>query len=208
MPKYFLFDCDGVILDSMHIKTLGYREIFSDQPTELIERFIDFHLRNGGLPRYNKIRYFYNELRGEPISERDVDRLAAQYAAVMRREMHNPALIIPEVVDFIRKHQGSCTFHVVSATEEQELCDELTVLGLASLFCSIHGSPALKEENVEKILTTYGYAPPDTVFVGDSINDLAAAQAFCLPFWGYNNEALRGLPGVVYVERGTLFSAR
>ena len=60
--KNILWDFDGVILSSMHIRDWGFREIFKTFKKEDVQKLLDYHNLNGGLSRYVKIRYFYEEI--------------------------------------------------------------------------------------------------------------------------------------------------
>ena len=62
MIKNILFDFDGVILDSMPTRNYGFKKIFEKFDDNLVDIFLIYHNKNGGLSRYVKIKYFYNEL--------------------------------------------------------------------------------------------------------------------------------------------------
>ena len=66
--RVILWDFDGVIINSNQIRERGFREVLSEYPISQIESLIDFHRRNGGLSRYVKFKYFFNDIRGEDIS--------------------------------------------------------------------------------------------------------------------------------------------
>ena len=68
------FDFDGVILDSMPIRDLGFREIFRMYDDQVVEQLISYHKVNGGLSRFHKIKYFFNELLNTSISEEKICR--------------------------------------------------------------------------------------------------------------------------------------
>jgi beta-phosphoglucomutase-like phosphatase (HAD superfamily) len=72
MIKNILFDFDGVILDSMPIRDYGFKKIFEDYDDDLVNKFLKYHNRNGGLSRYVKIKYFYNKLLKQEISEEKI----------------------------------------------------------------------------------------------------------------------------------------
>ena len=40
---FFIFDCDGVILNSNELKNIAFKEVLSDETDELINLFIDYH---------------------------------------------------------------------------------------------------------------------------------------------------------------------
>ena len=60
--KTILFDCDGVILNSNQIKTESFRKAFNKYDLKLVEEFILFHKSNGGISRYEKIKFFFKNL--------------------------------------------------------------------------------------------------------------------------------------------------
>ena len=54
--KLFIFDFDGVIVDSVDIKTEAFGEIYSNYGSSITEKVKNYHIENGGLSRYEKIR--------------------------------------------------------------------------------------------------------------------------------------------------------
>lgn len=197
--KNIIFDFDGVILDSMEVKTLAFKRLFKDFPEEKVATLLEYHLRNGGMSRYEKIRYFFHSILGKPVDESVILEFAQRYSDLTRCELANPAYLIEEVVSFVRNNFGSYNMHVASGADERDLkyiCDRL---GLTSFFISIHGSPRSKEEIVRYIINTFGYRVSETILVGDSINDYYAALANGIAFVGYNNESLKDLDRTRYV---------
>ena len=51
---FFVFDCDGVILDSNLLKTIAFSKSLPEYP-EKVSKFIDYHKANGGISRYKKV---------------------------------------------------------------------------------------------------------------------------------------------------------
>ena len=50
------FDFDGVILDSLDIKEIGFRKIFSQYSDLNVNKLIHYHNQNLGKSRFIKIR--------------------------------------------------------------------------------------------------------------------------------------------------------
>ncbi len=191
--KTILWDFDGVILDSMKIRDEGFYAIFNNHPLELVEKLMAFHHQNGGLSRYVKIRYFYNELLGKTISDEKVNKLATQFSEVMLKKLVNPELIIHDSVDFIKENHTNYNFHIVSGSDGKELNVLCEKLGLSKYFKDINGSPTPKIILVENILKEYNYSLNETILIGDSINDYEAAVENNIAFYGYNNRKLTSL---------------
>jgi len=190
MKKTILWDFDGVILDSMEVRDFGFREIFKKFKKEHVSQLIDYHRINGGLSRYVKIRYFFEDIMHESIEADEVMKYAINFSEIMRKELTNPKNLISESVSFIRNNFDKYCFHIVSGSDQEELrflCKELSI---ANYFISIHGSPTHKTRLVKELLEKYDYKLAKTCLIGDSINDFEAASLNNISFYGYNNESL------------------
>ncbi|WP_419770607.1 MAG: HAD-IA family hydrolase [Candidatus Marinarcus sp.] len=190
MIKNILFDFDGVILDSMPIRDFGFKEIFKDFDKDIVEKLLQYHRQNGGLSRYVKIRYFYEELLVQEISENRIQELAEEFSKIMKKELTNKQYIIDETYEFIKNNTTKYNLHIVSGSDEKELQYLCKELGLEKYFISINGSPTPKNEIVKKVLREYNYMLNETILIGDSINDFEAAKINNIDFYGFNNENL------------------
>lgn len=208
MIKNLIFDFDGVILDSMPVRDVGFREIFKEHGKEPIEKFLPYHREKGGISRFVKIRYFYEELLGLDISEEKVQELAQLFTKIMREELTDPKYLIHETVDFIRENQQAYRMHVASGSEEGELKFLCETHGITDSFQSIHGSPTPKPKLIADILQDNRYDIIETVMIGDSTTDYESAIANGIDFYGYNNPKLKELSDH-YIEsfRGFSFAS-
>ena len=59
--KCIIFDFDGVIKDSVDIKTNAFAEIFSKYGTSIVDKVLDHHKMNGGISRFEKIKHYYKQ---------------------------------------------------------------------------------------------------------------------------------------------------
>lgn len=190
MFKTILWDFDGVIIDSMHIRNFGFKKVFEGFPASEVEKLLEYHLENGGLSRYNKIRYFFENIRNEEISEEKIREYANTFSEIMRSELVNSDNIIEDSISFIKKSYQKYKFHIVSGSDQNELRFLCKELGIDQYFVSIHGSPVPKIELVSHLLNQYGYNSGETCLIGDSINDYEASIANNIHFIGYNNRSL------------------
>ena len=106
MIKNIIFDFDGVILDSMPIRTEGFKKIFKNYDNKKVEELISFHLINGGLSRFVKIKYFFEELLETSISEEEINFFADKYSKIMKENLINEKYLIRETVDFIKNNNN------------------------------------------------------------------------------------------------------
>jgi len=72
------FDFDGVLAESVDIKTRAYALLFREEREEVVSEFIDFHLKNDGISRFEKIKYFYRAILHRPLSEKKFQSLSAK----------------------------------------------------------------------------------------------------------------------------------
>jgi len=188
--KNILWDFDGVILDSMPIRDYGFRKIFENYSKELVEEFIKYHRINGGLSRFHKIKYFYNELLGKEIDKIEINNYAGKFSLIMKEQLVNPKYLISDSVYFIKKNYKNYNFHIVSGSEHNELNYLCAKLGLTKYFISINGSPTPKNDLVKNLILKEKYDKNQTILIGDSINDYEASKINSIKFYGFNNKEL------------------
>jgi len=191
MIKNIIFDFDGVILDSVPTKTEGFKKLFQDFSSELVDKLLEYHIQNGGMSRYKKIKYFFNELLNQDILEDEIIIYANLYSEITKEELTNPKYIIEDTVNFIKQNHKKYNMHIASGADENDLryiCDKLD---LTKYFLSIYGSPKIKSDIVQNILESNNYEKEETILIGDSINDHEAANENGIEFYGYNNHLLQ-----------------
>lgn len=203
VQKYsiLLWDFDGVILDSMHIRDLGFEKVLSAYPEAQVSDLLIYHRANGGLSRYVKFRYFFEVIRNEKIEEEQVLEMAERFSVIMRELLTDPVNLIKDAVGYLERNFETQEMHVVSGSDQNELqylCDQL---GVAEYFHSINGSPTPKTELVRRRITL---ARNNYALIGDSINDYDAAHTNGIDFYGYNNSALTEI-GTGYISKFEMF---
>lgn len=192
MIKAILFDFDGVIIDSLPIREYGFREIFKQFDKSFVDELITYHNINGGLSRFHKIKYFYQNILNKNIDEKTIQEYADKFSDIMQKELPNKKYLIEESVNFIENHYKKFDLHIVSGSEQNELRYLCKELGISEYFKSINGSPTYKNDLVRNLLDIYQYNPKECLLIGDSINDYDAAHINKIDFYGYNNIDLHG----------------
>lgn len=191
MIKNIIFDFDGVILDSVPTKTEGFKKLFQDFQVELVDKLIVYHIQNGGISRYKKIKYFFNEILNQEISEDEILSYASKYSEITKEELTNSKYIIDDTISFIKQNYKKYNMHIASGADENDLKYICEKLELSQYFQSIKGSPAIKSEIVKNILEFNNYKKEEIILIGDSINDYEAADVNGIEFYGYNNYDLK-----------------
>jgi phosphoglycolate phosphatase-like HAD superfamily hydrolase len=185
--KVILWDFDGVILDSNAVRDLGFKKVLSAYPDDQVNELMRFHHANGGLSRYVKFKYFFEQVLGQNISEEELLKLANSFSVIMKSLLINPNLLILDSVNFIKKNFEKYKMHIVSGSDQTELRFLCAELELTPFFHSIHGSPTAKKTLVKNMLHEFNYDVKDCILIGDSINDYEAAIYNGIDFAGYNN---------------------
>ncbi len=182
--RHLIFDFDGVLAESNEIRFAGFRLLFKDYPAGPVERFMQYVRSNGGISRYEKIRYFFESIhKTGPISDAEVTRLAMKYSELVKQEVMK-APPVKGAGEFLSHHEGDYDFAIVSGSDQEELREICRVRGIDRFFVEILGSPANKESNLSLLLFRTGWDREACLFIGDSLNDLEAAQLNKIAFMG------------------------
>ena len=180
--EVFFFDFDGVIADSMDIKTKAFAELYEPYGWEVMDKVTRHHLAHGGMSRYMKIRHYHNEFLGKEISENEVNVLAGRFAELVREKVGKAPLINGVLVFLQMLRDRDKGLFVVSGTPEQEIQKVIEDKQLKKFFIEVKGSPALKAENLEYLLSKYTLDVNETMFFGDSPEDMKAAVSLGMKF--------------------------
>jgi phosphoglycolate phosphatase-like HAD superfamily hydrolase len=205
MIKTILWDFDGVILDSMKIKGDGFLELFNGYDKKYLDKLEIFHYANGGVSRFEKIKYFYKNILSQDISEEKIITLADKFAEIIKLKLINEDNLICETVEFIKCNYKKYNFHIVSGAEHNELNNLCDNFQLSQYFKSIDGSPTKKDILVANILEKYGYKKDETILIGDAITDYNASVKNGIKFYGYNNTKLKEYSAIYITKYKEVF---
>lgn len=188
-----LWDFDGVILNSMKIKGDGFVELFKEYDQKAVQKLEQYHYANGGISRFEKIKYFFSNILKQNITENEVEKLAEMFANIIAKKLFDKSNLIDETVEFIKDNYKKYDFHIVSGAEHNELNKLCALFELTQYFKSIHGSPTKKDILVKNVIEEYNYQTKDIILIGDAITDYNAAVKNKITFFGYNNLELKKL---------------
>jgi phosphoglycolate phosphatase-like HAD superfamily hydrolase len=181
-PRGIILDFDGVIVESVDIKTRAFRELFAGYP-EHVERIVAFHEANAGVSRYEKFRVIFREFLHEPCDEARMRGLGSRFSElVMDAVIRCPFVRGAEA--FLKEFGARYALFLASGTPQNELREVAHRRGLTAHFHEIHGAPRTKVEIIRGILETHRWEPADVVVIGDSLTDYHAAQSLRIPFIG------------------------
>jgi len=178
------FDFDGVILDSVNVKSEAFAEMFRPYGPEIEAKVVKYHLSHGGVSRFEKFRFWYENYLNCPIDDQLIDKLSKRFSDLVLKKV----IAAPFIEDALKtlKFVKSLNIpaYVVSGTPEDEVKYIIRTRGLESYFTEVHGSPACKEEAVHNILQRKGYKPSSCLYIGDALTDYRAARKTGVCFLG------------------------
>jgi HAD superfamily hydrolase (TIGR01549 family) len=179
----FFFDFDGVLADSVEVKTKAFARLFEPFGPEVMARVVDHHRRYSGVTRVDKFRHYYREFLQQPLSEEDLAELCRRFARLVVDEVV-AAPEIPGAEAFLRVAVGQLPLFVVSAAPEAELQEIVRSRKWSGYFREVRGAPRSKQENLASLLREYALSPERCLFFGDAEADYRAAQACGVAFIG------------------------
>lgn len=191
------WDFDGVLMNSNAVRDKGFELVLADYPKDQVQQLIEFHQANGGLSRYVKFRYFFEEVRGEKVTDEEVQVWANKFSEIMLANLINKDLLIKETNDFVKANYQNYKMHIVSGSDGNELRKICKGVGIDPYFKSIKGSPTPKKELIANILQKENYNISEYLLIGDSINDYEAAMSNNIMFMGYNSSIAESLSTTV-----------
>ena len=174
MIKAIIFDFDGVLVESVNVKTRAFAKMFEDKGEEVVRQVTSFHLKNGGMTRDKKIMFYYNEILMCPLSDEKLEELCDTFSRLVVDEVIRSPYV-EGAKEFLEKFYSEIDFYVASGTPEQELREIVKRRGMSLFFKGVFGSPVQKGEIAKMILKQNGYNSKEVVYVGDSIADLRGA---------------------------------
>ena len=177
-----ILDFDGVILESVDVKTRAFRELFSFTPKH-VDEIVNFHVKNGGMSRFDKFRYFYKNILKEPLSDEQYEFLSTRFSELVFDGVLK-SIFVPGAENFCGHFSTKTSLFVVSATPVSELTEIVRLRGLLDYFKAIYGSPRTKQECIEEILINMNCPKENAIFVGDALNDYKAAKKAGVRFVG------------------------
>lgn len=178
-----VFDFDGVLVESVDIKTQAFKTLYKNYNEKLIKEIVAYHLNNGGVTRYEKIRYVHKNILGKNLSVKEEIQLITKFSELVE-DLVITAKWVPGTFEFLNKYQKLLPLHILSATPEDELLRIIKGRQMSQYFSSITGAPGLKSETLLKICKFSNYAPKKILMIGDSYSDFEAAQIAQTSFIG------------------------
>lgn len=176
-----VFDFDGTLVDSAHLKTWAYFEVLKEvQGVEPILR--NTLAKNASFTRQQVFESVQKSLSDS--RDLDVEHLVERYAEVCRSSVAG-APEIDGATEFLEwLHNQGKSLYVSSATPERELLWLLGERSFSKYIERAYGAPQTKNHHIRKILKRENVDPRRLLYIGDSLADFSAARSEGCEFVG------------------------
>ena len=178
------FDFDGVICDSVDIKTQAFAEIYREYGKFVEKNVVKYHLKNGGISRYEKFKYWHEEYLSIDLTEKELEELAKKFSRLVFDKVVEANYIegVNDTLNLLSEY--NVPSYIISGTPENEIKEIVVKKGLNDFFKEVHGSPKSKSTIVKNIMVKEKYNPSKCLFIGDALSDLEAADYNQIKFLG------------------------
>jgi len=181
MLKGIIFDFDGVIVESVQVKTDAFASLYEQYGDNIVTKVIEHHEANGGMSRFEKIKLYHGFYLNKAITNEEIEELASQFSKlVVQKVIDSP--YVPGVFQYIQKCYKKYNLFISTGTPTNEIKQILNARDIAEYFIEIHGSPEKKSVHITQIISKYNYHPEELIFYGDANTDINAAKQAGVPF--------------------------
>lgn len=178
-----IFDCDGVILESMDAKNAAQAKICEEIAPEHVEAFAAYTAEHGGVSRFEKFAWLIRRAFNRDITPEESTRMGEKFTQYCLDAVL-AAPLVPGFLETVQQWHGRTPMFVASGTPHYELVEILQKRGLDHYFAGICGTPPGKAALLTSIVREVGAPPATMVMVGDSKTDLDAAVIAGTRFYG------------------------
>lgn len=176
----YVFDCDGVVLDSNSLKTEAFRATGMPYGEAAADALVGHHVANGGISRFAKFRHFLDCLVPPGSHGPSFEELLANYASAVRTGLRECP--VASGLEQLRTATADARWLIVSGGSQEELREVFADRGIADWFDGgIFGSPDTKDQILAREIASGNIVGP-TLFIGDSTYDYRAATTAGLDF--------------------------
>ncbi len=179
----FIFDFDGVIADSVEVKTRAFAKLFTRFGAEIENKVVAHHRSHGGMTRVEKFKYYYAHFLNMELSQTGLNELCQDFSSLVVDDVVSSEGIVG-AYDFIEQWHDKIDCFIDSATPDDEIVEIVKKRGLNPFFKEVLGSGQSKADNLKTILLNYNLKKENCIFWGDAHSDYLAATQCQVPFIG------------------------
>ncbi len=161
--KVVFWDFDGVIKDSVEVKSIAFEKLFSIYGSKISSRIREHHEKNGGVSRFDKIP-LYMSWTNELVTNEGVQKFCNQFSLLVKQSVIDSPWV-PGFLEFIGSNHNKQKHILVTATPKDEIEEILEKLDIV-----------LKKDAIFMELNNLAIEPKNAIMLGDSNSDYKAAK--------------------------------
>jgi HAD superfamily hydrolase (TIGR01549 family) len=178
--KAIFWDFDGVIKESVAVKTKSYISVFRKYGSRITDRVRIHHEENGGQSRFEKIPLYLSWVY-EKVDQELVERYCDEFASLVVDAVIESEWV-PGAREYLQQNCGQQRFVMITATPQGEIEFILKALGIDLFFERVYGAPMSKSKAIKMVLDERFCSVDECLVIGDSESDLEAARVNGLDF--------------------------
>ena len=195
MIKAIILDFDGVILESVDIKTEAFRELFSRYTAD-VEPVVNYHLKNNGVSRFIKFQHIWEKILNKKYDDSVKDNLGEEFSKIVTNKVIGSPFVAG-ALDFLNMFYEKVPLYVASAVPEKELTKIIDGKEIGKYFNKIYGfPPTSKPAAIADVKARESADAREILFIGDSRQDLRAALDSEIFFIARKNKESFTDPGI------------
>ena len=180
-----VFDCDGVLLDTMPAKIEAFRRWVPEAHAEYREAFMDYIMTGFGRSRAYHMAYFYRELVKQEPDPVFLEAEIQRFTDICEPLCEDAPWRVGSLEFVAACAAAGVRRYVLSGTPQQQLEEMLLSSGASDWFEVIIGSPPGKPQSMERILKERGTSADRAVGMGDANAERRSCTIFAerSPIW-------------------------
>jgi len=175
MIKALIFDFDGVVTESVQLKSNAFADLYRPYGSDIVKKVVDHHETNGGMSRYEKIHLYHESFLNKTITRKEIASLANQFSDLVVENVI-AAPYVPGALEYIQKCCEQYKLFISTGTPTEEIKQIIIGRKIDHYFTAVFGSPDKKSTHLDQIISTYQIKHSEAIFFGDSNTDLEAAE--------------------------------
>lgn len=181
-----ILDFDGVIVESNHIKDRAFVKIFREYP-DYYKEIMFYHYGNNAIDRYEKFKYFVENILNLTNREDLINKFVKRFNNFTQQAIID-CPYVTGALEFLDSVYKKYPLYLVSATPNTQLIEIIKARKLDKYFKQVYGAPQKKSVTINKIISIENILPDETLFIGDSLEDLKTANFLNIQFIGRKSD--------------------
>ncbi len=159
----------------------------------MVDKFVSYHSRNGGVSRYKKFRYYFKNLHVVSDPNFKIETALLRFPSTVKDGLIKCNYLDCVLRYILKLKKKEKSLFIVSGSDEEELIEIFKERKIFIYIDKVFGSPADKETNTQKVIDIVG-SKRKSAHCGDSKSDYLTSRKFNMDF----------VKGVSWVEGETV----